>query len=591
LESDQIGHKFRLQESLLNFNQFIFVIRTIYVKDFALIDELEIHPNSGLNIITGQTGAGKSILVGALNMILGERADTDVIRSGAPKAIAEAMFILPAQNPILESVLKEAGVEWSQELILRREIREAGSRAFINDTPVPISVLKSVGDQLVDLHGQHDHQLLLKEENHRIVLDADAEVKKNLGSYQVQYQQVTAIDRELRMLRKQEQQLREKQELYRFQVNELEQARLDPEELAEMETEMRLLDNAELLDQKAALISSVGSDGEFDLTSILATLEHALDDLTKVEPEFGSYLQEFEAARITIQETIQFAERYRTNIEFNPGRLEFLRNRQADIRKLEKKYSKSIPELLEYLDEIRNMLNLADNFDIEIEKLGHKLANARESLSHAAIALHNARIVAGTQLSESIGSELTQLGIAHATFRVDVAFSPDPNGWINHDGKLYSCTETGADEIRFFISTNKGEEPKPLSKTASGGEISRIMLALKSILAREQSLPVMIFDEIDTGISGEVAEKVGRTMRRLSAHCQIIAITHQPQIASQAHHHFKVSKTETTERTITTILALSHEDHILEVATLMSGASVTPAAIESARELVNHAQS
>jgi DNA repair protein RecN (Recombination protein N) len=567
------------------------VIKTIYVKDFALIDELEIHPDSGLNIITGQTGAGKSILVGALNMILGERADTDVIRSGAPKAIAEALFILPGQNPVLESVLMEAGVEWSQELILRREIREAGSRAFINDTPVPVSVLKSVGDQLVDLHGQHDHQLLLKEENHRIVLDADADVKKALGSYQMQYQQVTAIDRELRMLRKQEQQLREKQELYRFQVNELEQARLDPEEIAEMETEMRLLDNAELLDQKAALISSVGSDGEFDLTSILATLEHALEDLTKIEPEFGSYLQEFEAARITIQETIQFAERYRTNIEFNPGRLEFLRNRQADIRKLEKKYSKSIPELLEYLDEIRNMLNLADNFDIEIEKIGLKLANARESLSHAALALHNARIVAGTRLSESIESELTHLGIAHATFRVDVTLSADPSGWINHDGKHYSCTETGADEIRFFISTNKGEEPKPLSKTASGGEISRIMLALKSILAREQSLPVMIFDEIDTGISGEVAEKVGRTMRRLSAHCQIIAITHQPQIASQAHHHFKVSKTETNERTITTILGLSHEDHILEVATLMSGASVTPAAIESARELVNLAQS
>jgi DNA repair protein RecN (Recombination protein N) len=565
------------------------VIKTIYVKDFALIDELEIHPGSGLNIITGQTGAGKSILVGALNMILGERADTEVIRSGAAKAIAEAIIALPSSNPVLASLLKDAEVEVGSELILRREIRDSGSRAFINDTPVSISVLKAVGDQLVDLHGQHDHQLLLREENHQLVLDVDTGVVAALREYKHQFDACSVLDRELKSLRKQEQQLREKQELYRFQVKELEQARLDPDEIEEMENEMRLLDNAEILDQKAALISSVGGDGELDITTVLTTLEHALEDLARIEPEFGSYLQEFEAARITIQETIQFTERYRSNIEFNPNRLEFLRNRQADIRKLEKKYGLNVTELLTYLDDVRNKLNLADNFEIEIEKLEQKLGAARKTLTHAALQLHNARIFAGTHLSESIVAELAHLGIPHAAFRVDVSWNIDKNGWIEIEGERIACTESGADTIRFYISTNKGETPKPLSKTASGGEISRIMLALKSILAREQSLPVMIFDEIDTGISGEVAEKVGRTMRRLSSTCQIIAITHQPQIASQAHHHFKVAKTESADRTITSITKLNEEQHILEVATLMSGATVTSAAIESARQLIEQA--
>lgn len=565
------------------------MIKTIYVKDFALIDELEIHPGEGLNIITGQTGAGKSILVGALNMILGERADTEVIRSGANKAIAEAIIALPSKNPVLEALLNEAEVEVGSELILRREIRDSGSRAFINDTPVAISVLKAVGDQLVDLHGQHDHQLLLREENHQLVLDVDAEVIAALRDYKIQFESYTALDRELKSLRRQEQQLREKQELYRFQVKELEQARLDPDEIEEMENEMRLLDNAEILDQKAALISSVGGDGELDITTVLTTLEHALEDLARIEPEFGSYLQEFEAARITVQETIQFAERYRSTIEFNPNRLEFLRNRQSDIRKLEKKYGKNVSELLEYLDDVRSKLNLVDNFEIEIEKIEQKLVAAQKTLTLAALRLHNARIYAGTQLSESIVAELVHLGISHAAFRVDVSWNIDKNGWIDIDGERVACSESGADTVRFFISTNKGETPKPLSKTASGGEISRVMLALKSILAREQSLPVMIFDEIDTGISGEVAEKVGRTMRRLSATCQIMAITHQPQIASQAHHHFKVAKAESDDRTITSITKLDDEAHVLEVATLMSGATVTSAAIESAKILIEQA--
>lgn len=562
------------------------MIKTIYVKDYALIDELEIHPGKGLNIVTGQTGAGKSIIVGALNMILGERADTETIRAGAPKAIAEALIHIDKTDAVLAGLLREAEIEFSQDLILRREIRDSGSRAFINDTPVPINVLKQVGDRLVDLHGQHDHQLLLREENHRTVLDSNPEIHPYSGRYHTDFTRCVEIQKSLARLRKQERELREKQELYRFQLKELENARLEADEIQELEDEMRLLDNAEILDQKAGLISSLGGDGEVDIISILSAIEEALKDLSDIEQDFESYLQEFQAARISVQETVQFAERYRSNIEFNPARLEFLRNRQADIRKICKKYGKDIPELIAYMDEIRGQLNLADNFDVEIARLEKSLADAKNQLKDSAIALHNARIAYGTNLARDIEGELKSLGIEHARFEVRVDWLLDGGGWIEIDGKMVNCQEEGPDSIRFYISTNKGETPKPLSKTASGGEISRIMLALKSILAKEQSLPVMIFDEIDTGISGEVAEKVGRTMRKLAGICQIIAITHQPQIASQAHHHFKVMKTETADRTITSMVLLSEEEHVTEVASLMSGSNVTSSSLQSARELI-----
>lgn len=565
------------------------MIESIYVKDFALIDELEVCPGPGLNIITGQTGAGKSILIGALNMILGERADTDTIRHGSQKAVAEAM-IRVGDDERLRAVLEESEIEFRDVLILRREIRSSASRAFVNDTPVPVHVLKKIGDLLVDLHGQHDHQLLLREEHHREVVDGMREVRPRLLAYQAQFKAVTDLRKSLQALRRQERELQEKQELYRFQLRELETAQPDAEEYEQLEQEMRLLDNAEELDQKAAVVVQAGSEAEVNAEDLLAMMGTALEDLAAIESGFEGYLQEFNAARISIREAVRYAERYRSGIEFNPQRLEFLRNRQADLRKLEKKYGKSVGELSEYMDELRVNLNLADNFDVEIEKLEQKLSGSLEELRKRAVDLYDARTQASDKLGSQIVEELKKLGIVHARFETRMEWMTDASGWIQIDGQPVACSEYGCNELRFYISTNKGEVPKPLSKTASGGEISRIMLALKSILAREQSLPVMIFDEIDTGISGEVAEQVGQTMRKLASTCQILAITHQPQIASQAHHHFKVSKQEEEERTITYIHKLDEEEHVREVATLMSGATVSEAALKSARELISQVQ-
>jgi DNA repair protein RecN (Recombination protein N) len=561
------------------------MIKSLYIKDFALIDELDVQFEKGLNIMTGQTGAGKSIIIGALNMILGERADTEVIRQGAKKAIAEATIFV-GENEELFELLEESAVEVSKELILRREIRQTGSRAFINDTPVNISVLKEVGDQLVDLHGQHDHQMLLKEENHQGVIDQFDSVQPVLRAYRDEYKRMSELQKELRDLKRRERDLNEKMELYQFQVKELEAAELDAHEEEELESEMNLLDNAEDLDQKAAAISEIGNGDDVSLMELLNTIKMHLEDMARIEPEFQTYLEEVTTARISIQEAVQFAERYRDGIEFNPKRLETLRQRQSELNRLQKKYQKDIPELLKYYNEIKAELNVAENFDLEIERIQKKIADQAEALKEKAIDLHEMRIQVGDQLSKDIADALKNLGIEHGRFQVSVEWMESESGWIEIDGAPIDCTNDGCDEVTFYISTNKGESPKPLAKIASGGEISRVMLSLKSILAKEHHLPVMIFDEIDTGISGHISEKVGREMRKLSEYCQIVAITHQPQIASQAHKHYKVEKVEEGERTITKIVSLSDEEHIQEVAGLMSGEEITESALSSAKELI-----
>ena len=561
------------------------MIKSIYIKNFALIDELDVRFENGLNIMTGQTGAGKSIIIGALNMILGERADTDVIRQGADKAISEATIEI-GQDQYLADLLEDNAVEYSEELILRREIRQKGSRAFINDTPVNIAVLKKVGDQLVDLHGQHDHQMLLKDEHHMDVIDRFDTVQPFLTAYQHEYEKMKRLQKELRDLKQRERELKEKTELYQFQVQELESAELDAYEEEELESEMNLLDNAEDLDQKAAAISEIGSGDDVSLMEMLNTIKLHLEDMARIEPEFETYLQEVNTARISIQEAINFAERYRNTIEFNPQRLETLRKRQSELNRLQKKYMRSIPELISYYNEIKQELNVAENFDLEIEKIEKKIDEQAVQLKETAVNLHNERVETGKRLSADIVDALKNLGIENGRFQVDVRWMTTNNGWIEVEGQPVECTEQGCDDVTFFISTNKGEEPKPLAKIASGGEISRVMLSLKSILAKEHHLPVMIFDEIDTGISGNISEKVGREMRKLSEYCQIVAITHQPQIASQAHKHYRVEKVEEDDRTVTRIVPLSEEEHIHEVASLMSGETITDSALTSAKELI-----
>ncbi len=597
------------------------VIKSLYIKNYALIDELEVTFGTGLNILTGQTGAGKSIIIGALNAVLGERADTETVRQGAKKAIVEAVILTSGKpDPVVGRLLAENEIEgymkdWgddgpagqtvgdrggesenmkggdqSGEIILRREIRPHGSRAFINDTPVNLSVLREAGDRLVDLHGQHDHQLLLKQDHHREVIDALPRVQPHKVAYDEAYRQVTRIRKERETLARRERELHEKMELHKFQLNELEAAELDAEAFEEMKAEMNRLDNAEELDQKAALIGELGSESERNMMDLLSLVEDALDDMAEIEEEFRTYSEELKSAKVSFQELLSHTERYRSRIEFNPERLEELRRKQAEVRRLEKKYGRLLPDLIRYRQELEVSVNLAENFDLELGKKEKELAASLELLQAKAAALHDVRVNAGDILSRQISEALMKLGIPNNQFETHVDWRRDESGWIEVDGDRVACHSDGPDDIVFFISTNKGEPPKPLVRIASGGEISRVMLAMKSVIAREQHLPVMIFDEIDTGIGGAVSEQVGRTMHDLAEHCQIIAITHQPQIAGQADNHFMVEKQETGDRMATYIHKLDEEAHIRQIASLMSGADVSDHAVAGAREMVAKAR-
>jgi DNA repair protein RecN (Recombination protein N) len=561
------------------------MIKSLYIKNYALIGELEVHFEQGLNILTGQTGAGKSIILDAVNLILGERADTTAIRQGTNKAVAEGIIAVE-KNDIIRRILEENDIENHEELIMRREIRSSGSRAFINDTPVTISLLKKVGNFLVDLHGQHDHQLLLKEENHRTVLDGFGDIADPLKTYRERYFKMKELQQKRKRLLREHREMKEKRDLHRFQLRELEDAELKTGEGAELEEEITLLNNAEERAEKTTEIANLAARDESGVIPFLNSLKLHLEDMVRIESGFESYLDEVSSACISIQEMLNFTERYQAGIEINPQRLKKLRQRQSELNRLQKKYNRPIPELIGYLRKIREELNAADNFDLTIKKFDAQINHQSDQLAVAAHKLHQKRMEMGRFLAESVEEELNRLGIAHADFEVNLSWLPDENGWITVDGRSVECTPQGCADIRFYLSTNKGEDPKPLADIASGGEISRVMLALKSTLARQERLPVMIFDEIDSGISGKISEKVGRTMRRLSKQCQIIAITHQPQIAGQAHAHYKVSKTEQEGRIMTRITSLTNREHIREVASLMSGEDITAAALQSAEELI-----
>jgi DNA repair protein RecN (Recombination protein N) len=569
------------------------VLRSLLIQDFALIEHTDIQFESGLSIITGETGAGKSILMGALNMVLGERAQTHVIRNGKTKAIAEALFVL--QDSLSEEIaelLKEDSIDRNgNEWLLRREIRENGSRAFINDSPVTVQTLKKVGDLLVDLHGQHDHQLLLKPEYHRLVIDQIPDVANDLTSYSKVYNEWIEAKNALKALKVKQQKLDEKVQLYEFQWKELSEAKLYLEEEEEILAELKKLDNAEDLSQNTASALAVIESDEQGLLQMTQKLTQLLGELQEIDEEFEPYIQEIKEAKISIQETANFLSTYQDKIVFDPSRLEELRQRIRQLRSLEKKYTKSIEELISYRDQIKEELAEADGFEEAIKNAENKLSLLAIELGKKAQLLHDKREKTQSALCAVVVKKLQDMGISEPKIEMKVVWNlsssdkgiPIKNGFV-------ICDENGADSMWFEVSMNKGEQLRPLADIASGGEISRVMLAFKDAMTAHSSLPVMVFDEIDTGISGRISEKVGRVMREISSRVQILAITHLPQIASQADYHYVVRKEEIGGRVESKIERLSEQQHIEEIASLMSGEKITDANLASANELVDKAR-
>lgn len=571
------------------------MLKSLLIKNYAIIEEIQVDFESGLNILTGETGAGKSIIVDALGLLLGERASSEVIRKGAEKAIVEGILGVSGNNKV-KTILDENQIEWQEDLVIRREISAKGqNRCFLNDTPAPLNVLKSVGDYLVDMHGQHEHQSLLRTEIHLDLLDDFGGLAGLRTEYKKSYERLSILFADQEELMRKEQLLKEKRDLFEFQLKEIDAVSPQPDEEDILEAELKILENAEKLFEVTSRLYEMLYDGDQAVYGKMVLVRNQLEDLSNIDKSFEETKKECASAVAIISELTKFIQSYNSKVEFNPERLEQIRNRLGHLSLLKKKYGGSVDRILEHREKIAKEFTLAENFDAEIKKLEQAIEAERKICSAAAQRLSTKRRELIDKLSTAIVAELGKLGIAHAAF--DVAIENrvigkrdnrayGRNAYVKLSKEFFEATPRGIDFVEFLISTNLGEDPKPLAKVASGGEVSRIMLALKTILAKSERLPLLIFDEIDVGVSGRIAQAVGGSLKNLSQFHQVISITHLPQIAGLGEAHFVVEKKETKERTRTIMKKLDLDERIREVAKLMSGVEITEAGIEGAKELM-----
>jgi len=565
------------------------MLKTLYVKNYALIDELSIDFASGLNILTGETGAGKSILLGALGLILGERASTENIRQGAGKAVVEGIFTVNDNEPA-RRLLARADYENGNEIIVRREITTRGtSRSFINDSPAPLNLVKELGDYLVDLHGQHEHQLLLRSETHLHLLDNAGGLERLVADFSAVHDDLCRTRRELDELRKREAQLREKQEFHQYQLREIDAVSPTPDEDQTIQHELKILENSERIMELTSALRALLYEDDNSVRDQLLRARNLFDQIVHIDPAFQEYRAECVTAFTIVEEIAKYTQSYSVAIDFAPERLEELRERLLALNGLRKKYGGTLAAVLEYRQMIAGEISLAENFDAQIETLEGEVEQKQRRAGELAMKLSQKRAETARRVERSVENTLKGLGIEKGRFIVHVErneATAEAPGAVFHNGTYYAASQTGIDRAEYYISTNLGEEPKPLARVASGGEISRVMLALKTILAKNDKLPLLVFDEIDTGISGRIASKVGASMRDLADFHQIIAITHLPQIAAMSSSHYVVEKEEQGKRTVTRVRRLSAEEHTREVAKLMSGEVITESSLQMARELI-----
>jgi DNA repair protein RecN (Recombination protein N) len=561
------------------------LLQRLYIRDFALIEELEVDFNSGLNIVTGETGAGKSIVVGALKLMLGDRASMDVVRQGGKKAIVEGIFESPTHEAF-KTVLRENGIDIQDSLILRREVSSSQSRAFINDSPATLSVLKEVASELVDLHGQHEHQSLLRTETHLDLVDGFGGLEGLVRSYEDAYREARNIGSKRDQIASRERELQQERDLLEYQISDIDSIAPGPDEEDELEAERRKLANAERLFEATSSLFDLLYNSESAIGDLLVRARNELQDLTRIDGGFEAIRAEIASAQISVSEAASFLQDYNSRIEFNPERLEEIRERLIDFDRLKRKYGGTIESVLAHRADIAERYELASDFEGVLKKLNQEFASASEQLSDVALRLSAKRRSVAAQIEAAIVKELATLGMPNSRFSVQLTRKEDPSGWVTNGGERLAAGPRGIDSGAFFVSTNPGVEPMPMTKVASGGEVSRIMLALKSILAKSERMPILIFDEIDTGISGAIAQRVGDCMLELGRYHQIIAITHLPQVAAAGETHFKVKKWTEAGETKTSMVQLSETERRVEVASLLSGSEVTEASLRSARELL-----
>jgi len=567
------------------------MLEKLYIKDFAIVDELSIEFSSGFQVITGETGAGKSILIGALALICGERGFSDLIRADKTKSIIEVEFT-QAKNPAVMRLLTNWNISpLEDKLILRRELYIKGtSRSFINDTPVPLANLSELSNHLIDLHGQHQHQRLLYPENHIGYLDAYGGLLSVLQKYRSLYHSYQTNIKELGILQKAQSEKNEKEALYRFQIEELEQANLETEELENIRSEQKILENSELLFEITREIGDTLYSSSDSALNQLTDILKKLKTLATIDTEFTSLITNLESARIAVEDAGMYCETYGEKLNFDPQRLNELRERESQIEWLLKKYSRqTVKELIEFTQNIKEQVDHINTDQERISLLTNEIKEDFQNLQKRALDLSAMRKEIAVKFTSELSSLLDTVGLTKANFKINLNRRKDNSGSDIHHDKQYLLDDNGLDIVEFMIGINPGEPSRPLHKIASGGEVSRIMLCLKTLLAATDKIPTLVFDEIDNGISGRIAQTVGKRMRILGEAHQLIVISHLPQIAAQGTIHFSVRKEETNGRVNVFVDKLSAKDRIQDIAKLLGGEHITEQTIANARELLQFA--
>lgn len=552
------------------------MLKNLHIENYALIEKLDMNLYSGFSIITGETGAGKSIILGAIGLLLGQRADSKSIKAGEKRCVIEAVFDVAGDTHLAE-LLEENDFDADDECIIRRELTSSGkSRAFINDIPASLTQLKQIGEVLIDVHSQHKNLLLGKEDFQLNILDIIEGNAELLASYRSEYKLYKTLCKQYEEAVEESKHNKDEEDFIRFQVNQLAEADLKEGEQEELESELETLEHAEEI--KTALYSALGnlqSDEGSDAVQMVKQTIAQLNSVQKVFSEAGELADRLESCYIELKDIAEEIESQADDVEYNPQRLEYVNDRLNMIYSLQKKHNvDSVGELLELQRNLEEKLEKIDNSDEHLDEIRKKRdAQFAKALDYAS-KLTKARKAVAKKVEKAMVEKLLPLGMPNVRFVV--AFEEDELG------------ASGADKVQYLFNANKSGELKPVSQIASGGEIARVMLSLKALIAGAVKLPTIIFDEIDTGVSGSIAEKMAKIMQEMGEqHRQVISITHLPQIAALGSHHYKVYKEDNEDSTVSHIVELTQDERVVELAHMLSGEKLSQEALDNARALLS----
>ncbi len=559
------------------------MIQNLHIENYALIEHLDIDLHSGFSVITGETGAGKSIILGAIGLLLGQRADTKSIKTGASKCIVEATFDIKEYG--FGQFFDDNDIDFDgSECIIRRELTSTGkSRAFINDIPVQLTLLKEIGEQLIDVHSQHKNLLLGKEDFQMNVIDIIAKNDDLISDYKKEYKEYNALCKKLEDAVSNTNKNRNEAEYMRFQLNQLTEANLNADEQEELETESETLTHAEDIKQALYQANGLIADGceGADALMLIKQSMNILNNISNVYANTEELVNRIDSCYIELKDIADEISSKCDSIEYNPERLEWVNDRLNIIYTLQKKHNvENVAELLKIQSKLEEKLSMIDNSDEFIEELKHKRSAQLKKALSIANKLSEKRHKASKEIETKMTELLIPLGMPNVQFKAELATTKDKDGNIR-------LTSSGTDEVAFMFSANKNSALQQVSQVASGGEIARVMLSLKALIAGAIKLPTIIFDEIDTGVSGSIAEKMAKIMRDMGdQNRQVISITHLPQIAALGSSHYKVYKEDKEDATVSHIIELTTEQRVEELAHMLSGEELTDAALENARTLL-----